>query len=199
MNKQQLAARVWASAQKMRSSKIEAQQYKDYLLGFIFYKFLSSNEVNVFKKLQGSDFNQESLKILDETNTDLVNYLKDEIGYFIPYKHLYTTWLSMGSEFSVKNVTDGLSSFSRNISPAHIHVFKDIFHALEGGFSSFGETTGSMTKAISDLLGVIRDIPADGQQEYDVLGFIYEYLISNFAASAGKKAGERKSPKKDAG
>lgn len=194
MNKQQLAARVWASAQKMRSSKIEAQQYKDYLLGFIFYKFLSSNEVNVFKKLQGSDFNQESLKILDETNTDLVNYLKDEIGYFIPYKHLYTTWLSMGSEFSVKNVTDGLSSFSRNISPAHIHVFKDIFHALEGGFSSFGETTGSMTKAISELLGVIRDIPTDGQQEYDVLGFIYEYLISNFAASAGKKAGEYYTP-----
>jgi len=38
MNKQQLAARIWASAQKMRSSKIEAQQYKDYLLGFIFYK-----------------------------------------------------------------------------------------------------------------------------------------------------------------
>ena len=48
MNKQQLAARIWTSAQKMRSSKIEAQQYKDYLLGFIFYKFLSSNEVNVF-------------------------------------------------------------------------------------------------------------------------------------------------------
>ena len=124
----------------------------------------------------------------------MVNYLKDEIGYFIPYKHLYTTWLSMGSDFSVKNVTDGLSSFSRNISPAHIHVFKDIFHALEGGFSSFGETTGSMTKAISELLGVIRDIPTDGQQGYDVLGFIYEYLISNFAASAGKKAGEYYTP-----
>ncbi len=42
MNKQQLANKIWATAQKMRSSKIEAQQYKDYLLGFIFYKFLSS-------------------------------------------------------------------------------------------------------------------------------------------------------------
>ena len=105
MNKQQLAAKIWASAQKMRSSRIEAQQYKDYLLGFIFYKFLSSNEVNVFKKLQGSDFTEESLKELDEANTGLVGYMKDEIGYFIPYRHLYTTWLSMGSEFSVKNVT----------------------------------------------------------------------------------------------
>lgn len=194
MNKQQLAAKIWASAQKMRSSRIEAQQYKDYLLGFIFYKFLSSNEVNVFKKLQGSDFTEESLKELDEANTGLVGYMKDEIGYFIPYRHLYTTWLSMGSEFSVKNVTDALSSFSRNISQAHSHVFKDIFHALEGGFSSFGETMGSMTKAISELLGVIHDIPTDGQQGYDVLGFIYEYLISNFAATAGKKAGEYYTP-----
>ena len=90
MNKQQLAAKIWASAQKMRSSRIEAQQYKDYLLGFIFYKFLSSNEVNVFKKLQGSDFTEESLKELDEANTGLVGYMKDEIGYFIPYRHLYT-------------------------------------------------------------------------------------------------------------
>ena len=50
MNKQQLANKIWATAQKMRSSKIEAQQYKDYLLGFIFYKFLSANEVNFLIK-----------------------------------------------------------------------------------------------------------------------------------------------------
>ena len=194
MNKQQLAARIWASAQKMRSSKIEAQQYKDYLLGFIFYKFLSSNEINVIKKLHKGDITDDTLKMLDESNEELVEYLEDVIGYFIPYQHLYSTWLSMGSEFSVKNVTDALSSFSRHISHTYSHVFKDIFRALEGGFSGFGETTGSMTKAISDLLSVIHDIPTDGQQGYDVLGFIYEYLISNFAASAGKKAGEYYTP-----
>ena len=44
MNKQQLAAKIWASANKMRS-KIEANEYKDYILGFIFYKFLSDKEV----------------------------------------------------------------------------------------------------------------------------------------------------------
>ena len=50
------------------------------------------------------------------------------------------------------------------------------------------------TKAISGLLYLIKDIPMDGKQDYDVLGFIYEYLISNFAANAGKKAGEFYTP-----
>ena len=49
MNKQQLASRIWESANKMRS-KIEANEYKDYILGFIFYKFLSDREVDFLKK-----------------------------------------------------------------------------------------------------------------------------------------------------
>ena len=60
--------------------------------------------------------------------------------------------------------------------------------------SKLGENSASQTKAISDLLQLIKDIPMDGKQDYDVLGFIYEYLISNFAANAGKKAGEFYTP-----
>ena len=55
-------------------------------------------------------------------------------------------------------------------------------------------TSGARTKAISNLLQLIKDIPMDGKEDYDVLGFIYEYLISNFAANAGKKAGEFYTP-----
>ncbi len=49
MNKQQLASKIWESANKMRS-KIEANEYKDYILGFIFYKFLSDKEIEFLKK-----------------------------------------------------------------------------------------------------------------------------------------------------
>lgn len=53
MNKQQLANKIWASANKMRS-KIDANEYKDYILGLIFYKFLSDNEVNyILKDMKG--------------------------------------------------------------------------------------------------------------------------------------------------
>lgn len=51
MNKQQLANKIWASANKMRS-KIEANEYKDYIIGLIFYKFLSDNEVNYLKSIE---------------------------------------------------------------------------------------------------------------------------------------------------
>ena len=65
---------------------------------------------------------------------------------------------------------------------------------MQTGLSKLGETSGARTKAISDLLGLIKDIPMDERQGYDVLGFIYEYLISNFAANAVKKAGEFYTP-----
>ena len=87
-----------------------------------------------------------------------------------------------------------LSAFDRNISTAHKKVFNNIFNTLQTGLGKLGDTSASQTKAISDLLILIKDIPMDGKQDYDVLGFIYEYLISNFAANAGKKAGEFYTP-----
>ncbi len=96
----------------------------------------------------------------------------------------------MGSDFKASNVTDALSAFTRLVSPKRQKLFKDIFKTLETGLSKLGETSGARTKAIRDLIHLIKDIPMDGRQDYDVLGFVYEYLISNFAANAGKKAGE---------
>lgn len=62
------------------------------------------------------------------------------------------------------------------------------------GLSKLGENTGKQTKAIVDLIQLIKDIPMDGKQDYDVLGFIYEDLISKFAQTVGKKAGEFYTP-----
>ena len=87
-----------------------------------------------------------------------------------------------------------MSAFSRLISPAHKKLFDGIFDTLQTGLSKLGESAASQTKAISDLLHLIKDIPMDAKQDYDVLGFIYEYLIEKFAANAGKKAGEFYTP-----
>lgn len=190
MNKQQLASKIWESANKMRS-KIEANEYKDYILGFIFYKFLSTKEVMLLKKMGITD---EKLKTVDEENEKVVKYLQNQIGYFIAYKDLFSTWLEMGRDFDVSNVRDALQAFTTLISPSHQKVFEGIFNTLETGLSKLGETAQKQTSAIRDLISLIDDIPMDFQQDYDVLGFIYEYLISNFAANAGKKAGEFYTP-----
>ena len=190
MNKQQLASRIWESANRMRS-KIEANEYKDYILGFIFYKFLSDKEV---KYLRENDWTDEYLPELTEEDAETVESIQKNLGYFISYENLFSTWIAKGSDFSAENVTDALSAFSRLINPSHKKVFDNIFATLQTGLSKLGETSGARTKAIRGLIYLIKDIPMDGKQDYDVLGFIYEYLISNFAANAGKKAGEFYTP-----
>ncbi|HHX2513558.1 TPA: type I restriction-modification system subunit M [Neisseria subflava] len=191
MNKQQLAAKIWQSANKMRS-KIEANEYKDYILGFIFYKFLS-DKLEKFALEQGlekSNFADE----LTESNGVLVNHIKRNLGYFISYEHLFSTWLAQGSDFNIAHVRTAMSAFSRNIADNYTTVFDGIFKTLESGLSKLGDGATNQTNAVKDLFVLIADIPMDGKQGYDVLGFIYEYLISMFAANAGKKAGEFYTP-----
>lgn len=191
MNKQELAARIWKTANDMRS-KIEANDYKDYILGFIFYKFLSDKELD---GLKDDGWTEEDLKeYLTEENNDLYKTCRDRYGYFIAYKDLFSTWLAKGSDFDVSDVSVALSAFKRNINENHKKVFENIFDTLDTGLSKLGETSGAITKAISSLINLINPIPMDDKQGYDVLGYIYEYLISNFAANAGKKAGEFYTP-----
>ena len=191
MNKQQLAAKIWASANKMRS-KIEANEYKDYILGFIFYKFLSDKEVMYLDTHIG--VKGQFLTTITEDNVRAVNLIKDSLGYFISYENLFSTWLDMGREFTVANVRDALSAFERNIHNNHKKLFDKIFDTLQTGLSKLGTSTAEQSAAVRDLVALIREIPTDGRQDYDVLGFVYEYLISNFAANAGKKAGEFYTP-----
>lgn len=190
MNKQQLATKIWESANKMRS-KIEANEYKDYILGFIFYKYLSDKEL---KFLKDNDFTDNDIKALKEDDVETVKYIQDGLGYFIAYNDLFSTWIEMGRDFDVSNVIDALSAFSRLINTSHKKVFERIFDTLQTGLSKLGDSSGARTKAISELIQLIKDIPMDAKQDYDVLGFIYEYLISMFAANAGKKAGEFYTP-----
>lgn len=190
MNKQQLASKIWASANKMRS-KIEASEYKDYILGFIFYKFLSEKEE---KYLFDEGWTAQDMTSLNEDDKETLRYVQKNIGYFIGYENLFSTWIKQKSDFDVSNVTSALSAFDRLIDPNYSKVFKDIFKTLQTGLDKLGENSGARTKAICGLIDLIKDIPMDAKQDYDVLGFIYEYLISNFAANAGKKAGEFYTP-----
>ena len=190
MNKQQLANKIWESANKMRS-KIEANEYKDYILGFIFYKYLSDQEIKFLKE---KEFSDDDIKDLAEEDKETVEYVQRNIGYFISYENLFSTWIEMGRDFDVSNVRDALSAFSRLIYWTHKKVFDKVFDTLQTGLSKLGDSSNTQTRAISGLLQLIKDIPMDGKQDYDILGFIYEYLISQFAANAGKKAGEFYTP-----
>ena len=195
MNKQKLANKIWASANKMRS-KIDANEYKDYILGLIFYKFPCDNEEQYLRKDGWTD---EDMPFLvedyeDANAKDTIEYCKNNIGYFIEYKYLFSTWLKPDSMFNVADLSAALNNFDRLVSANYRSVYEKIFLTLQAGLSKLGENPASQTRALKDLIKLIKDIPTDGSQDYDVLGYVYEYLIGNFAASAGKKAGEFYTP-----
>ena len=195
MNKQQLANRIWASANNMRN-KIEANEYKDYILGLIFYKFLSDTEVKYFTEI--CEWEEDELPELVENYEDLnmknaIKECQEHIGFFIEYKYLFSTWLN-DTSFSVQTLSEALSNFERLMSENYASVYDGIFKTLREGLSKLGDNPSSQTKALKGLIKLIKDIPTDGSQDYDVLGYVYEFLISNFAANAGKKAGEFYTP-----
>ncbi len=97
-------------------SKIEANEYKDYILGFIFYKYLSDQLVQYAKKQGMSD---ADIALLSEDDAETADYIRKDLGYFIAYDNLFSTWLAKGSDFDVSNVRDALSAFERLIHTNH--------------------------------------------------------------------------------
>lgn len=129
MNKQQLASKIWESANRMRS-KIEANEYKDYILGFIFYKFLSDKEV---RYLKDNDWTDEYLPQVTEADEETREDVQRNIGYFISYENLFSTWIAQGTDFTADSVTVALSAFERLINTSHKKVFSGVFATLETG------------------------------------------------------------------
>lgn len=124
---------------------------------------------------------------------NLINECQERIGYFIEYKYLFNTWLN-NSSFNVAILSEALKNFNRLMSDDYKSVYDGIFVTLSAGLSKLGENPAAQTRAIKDIITLINDIPTNGSEDYDVLGYVYEFLISNFAASAGKKAGEFYTP-----
>lgn len=174
MDKQQLASRVWETANNLRS-KIKANEYKDYILGFMFYKFVSDYEEQWVISAGGT---VEDLK--DDSAKDMI---QTGIGYFIGYDNLFSTFKKMGNSLTAGVVSEALTDFNRNIDPAYIKVFDNIFSTLQGGLSKFGDSSSSRDKAVRDMIDLISDIPTTNNN-YDVLGYIYEFLIFKFSTAA---------------
>ena len=158
MNKQQLTNRIWASANNMRN-KIDANEYKDYILGLIFYKFLSDTEVKYFTEV--CEWEQDELCELVENYEDVnmrnaIAECQEHIGFFIEYKYLFNTWLN-DTSFSVQTLSEALSNFERLMSDNYASVYEGIFKTLREGLSKLGENPAAQTKALKGLIKLIKD------------------------------------------
>ena len=102
MTKQELASKIWATANALRKN-IKASEYKDYILGFMFYKYLCDKEMDYVKDLGG-----ELEDLQDEETKDK---FKGGIGYFIQYDNLFSVWKEAGVNLGAKEVAEALDDF----------------------------------------------------------------------------------------
>ena len=105
MTKQELAAKIWATANVLRKN-IKASEYKDYILGFMFYKYLSDREIEFIEDEGGT---KEDLQGM--TATDDFNYFRDNLGYFIAYDDLFSSWQTLGQKLGAQTVTAAIERF----------------------------------------------------------------------------------------
>lgn len=191
MDKQKLAQTIWSSADELRG-KVEAVEYKNYVLGLLFYKFLSDKEL---EGLYSEGWTDEYIeKDFLESDEELRRAYQGKFGYFIEYKNLYSTWITKGDKFDISDVNTALNAFNRLIADDYKRLFENIFTPLQNGLVKLGSTTGEQTKNVRKLIEILNAVPTSGKNGYDVLGFIYEYLLNQFASNSGKKAGEFYTP-----
>lgn len=186
MDKQKLARTLWSTVEDLRGN-IEAYTYKDYILGLLFYKFLSDKEYEYLNK--ELEIKNEDIYNIIEDNKNIVVHCKNNIGYFIEPKNFYKTWLNNINDFTEDDLITSLQAYERHISNNTKHVFEGVFDTISRNLTSLAPSSNERTKSLRKLILALRDIPTINT-EYDVLGYVYEYLISKFSAGAGKKSGE---------
>lgn len=203
MKKQELASLIWESCNQLRGS-ISTVEYKDIVLGFVFYRYLSNREYEYLIEHHWTEDNMKNYLNINDKAT--VEDCQRNLGYFISYKDLFSSWIRANSEVqgegteegvssvSVSTISDAINNFEQNISPDYLSVYDGIFESFLKILPQLLTSSKTPKVHIKKLLSTVGRIPMDDKQGYDVLGFIYEYLISNFASNAGKKDGEFYTP-----
>lgn len=202
--KQQLEQQLWKIADTLRG-KMDADDFRDYILGFIFYKYLSekmhdyANDVLKPDKLKYEDLlkHKERRLYLKEVKEAAL----DALGYFLEPDELFSEIARRGnSEGKPKFILDDLTKILTHIEQSTMGTaseeeFGNLFEDLDLTSSKLGKSENDKNELIVKVLTHLQDIDFDlHNTESDVLGDAYEYLIGKFASGAGKKAGEFYTP-----
>ena len=199
---EEIKARLWNGANELRGS-MDASRYKDYMLGLMFYKFLSDQTLKTFATTAGlskeEDWFEEYKNAHQEYGTELEKMIQDILGYFVRPEHLYQAWVQdmNAGNFEVQKVTDSLNQFERSIAfTIDSDDFKGLFSSstLDLTDTALGSNLNERNKNIQALIRLFEDLDMVTLQNGDVLGDAYEYLIGQFAMESGKKAGEFYTP-----
>ncbi|MBF2626351.1 type I restriction-modification system subunit M [Listeria marthii] len=202
---EEIKRRLWDGANELRGS-MDASRYKDYMLGLMFYKFLSDKTLEKYKsmadkgQLSEAELVEEYAKDRAYHGENLDKMIQSVLGYFVLPEYLYQTWLkdiAIG-EFEVQKVIDSLNNFERTIAVSgDPDDFQGLFSSstIDLTDTALGSNLNERSKNIKALIELFQDLNMVALQKSDVLGDAYEYLIGQFAMESGKKAGEFYTPR----
>lgn len=196
-NSKTLYRALFSSADILRS-KMDAADYKNYLLGLVFYKYLSDKMLYHVAELLEEEVDNldKAQKLYEEAFAD--EDIKDELLEELQYDFSYTiepnltftklVQLINKGEFQLEDLAQGF----RNIEQSS-EIFENMFEDIDLYSKKLGSTPQKQNKTIADVMKELSQLDVIGQSG-DVLGDAYEYLIGQFASDSGKKAGEFYTP-----
>ena len=201
--KKALEQQLWNIANTLRG-KMDADEFRDYILGFIFYKYLSEKMEDYANEILIED-SLTYFEIIGSTDEeDYLQAIKDEaiekLGYFLRPEELFTSVASRGNGTANNFILEDLTSILRNIEQTTMGTeseddFNDLFSDMDLNSQKLGKTVEARNKLIVQVLTHLDKINFElKNHDRDVLGDAYEYLIAQFASGAGKKAGEFYTP-----
>ena len=195
----ELHARLWSMANDLRGN-MDASEFKSYILGLIFYRYLSEKvEMKVSELLKDdTGYDYEKAWKDPEMHDALMTELRDILGYVIEPKYLFSSMLELINKGEYDNSI--LSKAIKGLAASTIGTdsqedFEGLFEDMDLDSSKLGKEMKTRSALISKIISGIANINFGSKEsEIDVLGDAYEYMIGQFAASAGKKAGEFYTP-----
>ena len=202
-----VTSQIWEMANRLRGN-MDASEYRNYILGFMFYRYLSERqEKYLFKNeiLEGinniQEVNEEYAK--EATGDDLVDYLADiaeSQGYAIEPQYTWKTIVNAVNSNTIKPDTfqNMFDSFNNNLrlNTKAREDFTGVFDDMNLSNSRLGNTTAARAKALTEIVNLVDQVEYKDENGKDILGDIYEFLIAKFAGNSGKKAGEFYTPHK---
>ena len=203
-NKKRLEQQLWNIANELRG-KMDADEFRDYILGFIFYKYLSEKMDNYANELLEEDgLIYTSLNENDDESKEFLEAIKEDsieqLGYFLKPSELFSAVARRGNSDTNNFILEDLTSILRGIEQSTMgheseDDFEDLFSDMDLTSKKLGRTEEQKNTLISKVLLHLDSIDFElKNHDKDILGDAYEYLIAQFASGAGKKAGEFYTP-----
>lgn len=206
--KQRLERQLWNIANELRG-KMDADEFRDYILGFIFYKYLSEKQHLFANKLLETENVKDYAVVTDEDDLEAIREESlEKLGYFLKPEELFSTIAARGNvkvdeddeetagNFILGDLQEILNAIEQStMGNDSEDDFNKLFEDIDLASTKLGRSPSARNTLIAKVLAHLDKIDFRLDEiDADVLGDAYEYLIAQFASGAGKKAGEFYTP-----